>query len=132
MRLRLSSPPPPPAREPADGGSDLYTSVCDRDLTQWPTPRQLLGSAVFENRTECLPCAGGLWGRKEKTLKLLVLRYIRKRMSKERAQVIEAEHLEWHLYGLREASCDLWQGVVEPPLQPRLRPPQPPDGAVAS
>ena len=89
MRLRLSSPM---AREPADGDSGLYISVCSGDLTQWPT----------------------------------VHRYIRKRMSKDRAKVIEGEHLEWHLYELRDAFCDLWHGMAEPPLPPRLRPPPPP------
>ena len=54
-------------------------------------------------------------------MKLLVHRYIRKRMSPHRAKVAEGEHLEWHLYELREAFRDLWHGMAEP--QARLPPP---------
>ena len=92
----------------------MYISVCSAgDLTQWSTPRQLLASAVFEGRTECLPCAGGLWGEKEKTMKLLVHRYIRMRMSPRRKKVAEGERLEWHLYRLRVLEL-LWHSMAEP------------------
>ena len=50
-------------------------------------------------------------------MKLLVHRYIRKRMSPHRTKVAEGEHLEWHLYRLREAFSDLWHGMAEPQAQ---------------
>ena len=61
---------------------------------------------------------------KEKTTKLLVHRYIRKRMTLHHAKVADGEHLEWH-YKLREAFRDLWHGMAEPPARP---PPPPPEG----
>ena len=85
---------------------------------------------VFEGRTECLPCAGGLWDEKEKSLRLLVRQYFHKRMSALRTKVAEPEHLEWHLYKLREAFPDLWPqaGTAEPPAEQQLQlpPPLPP------
>ena len=38
-------------------------------------------------------------------------------MSPHRAKVAEGEHLEWHLYELREAFRDLWHGMAEPQAQ---------------
>ena len=55
-------------------------------------------------------------------MQLLVHRYIRKRMSPHRAKVAEGEHLEWHLYELREAFRDLWHGMAEPQVQLPLPP----------
>ena len=91
----------PLARDPTDGESGLYISFCaDRDLTCWSTPRQLLASKTFEGRTECLPCAGGLWNGTEQTLRLLVHRHVRKRMSTRRGNQAAFECLEWRKYWL--------------------------------